>query len=1036
MSGISSSIGLISGIDVAGLIDQLMAIERQPIDNLGQRVSAIDVQRTAFLELSAQLLAIQNSITGMGSDSFFRAFSSSSSDEGVLTATAGESAVEGSYTFRVRSLVSSHSMISRGFANADNTPIGIGTMTFEVGRGRVDPGTRLDTLRGGAGVGRGVVTIADRSGGSADIDLTTAVTVDDVLDAINSNTAINVRASVTGVASNGAAGDRIVIEDLSGGAGSLTIADARSGTLAADLGIAVSAATDRVDGVDLVRLSTSTALSVLNDGNGVGRFASGPDLKFSTALGNFDVSLSNNLTLNLDTDLRVLNSGNGVRLGVIRVTDRSGASAEIDLTDAVTVRDVMDTLNAADVAVSATVLTANERSYFQILDESGVEGDSADNLLIEDVTGFVAADLGIAGETEENSIQGHDVYRIETIGDVINVINYAQGNNDFVRASISADGNGIVLQAAGRGDTGIESNTVTVTAGVLNGMESAAARDLGLLGAIDVETYESRHLVAGLNTVLLQSLDGGRGVDRGQIQLTDRAGQTATVDLSNARTLQDVIDLINADDATSLVASVNDVGNGITIHDESAGSGSLIIEDLAGTSAADLGIAGNFDTDVGETINGGNLQLQYISRQTLLSELNGGRGVAEGTFRITDSTGAVHVVTIDSIATTVGGIIDRINAAIGTDTLEARINDTGDGIVIVDTGGGTLPLLIEDLDGDRSATDLRLVGEARRGENFIDGSFEIRIDVSAGDTLQSLTQKINEAGGDFSASLVNQGGSATPFGLTINAGLSGLRGELLVDGIGFDLGLTTLSRAQDAVLTIGGDDVSNPLVVTSPTNTVDNVVAGVTLNLLAPSDEPVTISVVQDVDSIVGAINGFVDVYNGTMDVIARNTSFDSDTYRKGPLFGDSTVNLVRDRLHRVLLKRFEGADSAWSHAFTVGLRLGEGNRLEFDEEQFRQAYEESPQQVEAFFTRAETGFVAVLKDTLDELTRDFDGVISRKDDLLTGQQELLNDRIESLNVLLEAKRARLEAQFVAMESALAALQAQQSALNSLAGLA
>jgi flagellar hook-associated protein 2 len=307
--------------------------------------------------------------------------------------------------------------------------------------------------------------------------------------------------------------------------------------------------------------------------------------------------------------------------------------------------------------------------------------------------------------------------------------------------------------------------------------------------------------------------------------------------------------------------------------------------------------------------------------------------------------------------------------------------------------------------------------------------------VGASDTLASIADKINEADGDFSAALVNHGGAVNPFNLTINAELSGLRGELLVDSIGVDLGLSTLSRAQDAVITIGGEGVSNPLLVTSSTNTVEDVIPGVTLNLLSASDERVTISVVQDVDSIVGAIETFVQAYNGTMDVIERDTSFDPENFARGPLFADPTVSVVRDRLHRTMVNRFAGLDRAWSFAFSVGLRVGEGNRLRFDEEEFREAYESSPEQVEAFFTTEDTGFAAVMSDTLDELTRDFDGVIARKDELLTDQQELLNDRIDSLNVLLEAKRARLEAEFVALESALAALQSQQTALSALAQL-
>ena len=55
--------------------------------------------------------------------------------------------------------------------------------------GRVNPSTELDTLNGGQGVRRGTITITDRSGADAEIDLSTSMTVDDVLNAINGNTA-------------------------------------------------------------------------------------------------------------------------------------------------------------------------------------------------------------------------------------------------------------------------------------------------------------------------------------------------------------------------------------------------------------------------------------------------------------------------------------------------------------------------------------------------------------------------------------------------------------------------------------------------------------------------------------------------------------------------------------------------------------------------------------------------------------------------------------------------------------------------------
>ena len=128
MSGISSGIGLISGIDTATLIERLMAIEARPVQDLQGRVQAVDVQRTAFLGISAKILALKNTILPFDDLSFFRKFNSSSSNEAILTADANAGAVPGSYTFRVRSLATNHAVISRGFTDADTTPVGVGIL--------------------------------------------------------------------------------------------------------------------------------------------------------------------------------------------------------------------------------------------------------------------------------------------------------------------------------------------------------------------------------------------------------------------------------------------------------------------------------------------------------------------------------------------------------------------------------------------------------------------------------------------------------------------------------------------------------------------------------------------------------------------------------------------------------------------------------------------------------------------------------------------------------------------------------------------
>src|SRR5207248_1857845 len=145
-------------------------------------------------------------------------------------------------------------------------------------------------------------------------------------------------------------------------------------------------------------------------------------------------------------------------------------------------------------------------------------------------------------------------------------------------------------------------------------------------------------LLAGLDTVLLSSLKGGAGLPLGRISIQDRAGTTRTVDLSGAKTVQDVLDAINSTAGLKVSASLKSSGNGIQIADTSGAGGNLVIGDVDSTTAAALGIAGTFDATKPAAV-GANLQFQWVSENSLLSTYSGGKGVTPGVFTITNSAG-------------------------------------------------------------------------------------------------------------------------------------------------------------------------------------------------------------------------------------------------------------------------------------------------------------------------------------------------------------------------------------------------------------
>src|SRR5205085_6694959 len=170
------------------------------------------------------------------------------------------------------------------------------------------------------------------------------------------------------------------------------------------------------------------------------------------------------------------------------------------------------------------------------------------------------------------------------------------------------------------------------------------------------------------------------------------------------------------------------------------------------TPAAALGIAGTFDTSMA-SVRGANLQRQWISENTLLADMNGGRGITPGRFRITNAAGVGATIDTSGVGTVrLGDVITQINnAGIG---VTASINGNGDGLLLTDTSGGAGKLKVED-QNSTTATDLNIKGEATA--TTIDGSFEKTIALDANDTLSTVQQKINALGFGVSAAIINDG---------------------------------------------------------------------------------------------------------------------------------------------------------------------------------------------------------------------------------------------------------------------------------------
>ncbi|MCA9291275.1 MAG: hypothetical protein KDA25_09100, partial [Phycisphaerales bacterium] len=338
MGAITTGTGLVSGIDIASIIDSLIALESAPKTTLQSRIAVLQGQQTALLDINARLLNLKNSAAGFRKGSVFQSVLATSGNADVLDVTATKKAQPGSYQFIVKQLVANSQKLSGGFADANTTPLGLSSMSFEFGKGTLTKDTDLDHLNGGAGVNRGKIVITDTSGAQSTVDLTDAVSINEVLQAINADDEINVSAAIDG--------DRLVITDNAGGGGTLSIANGANSTMATELGINTvdngggdaDATAGVIAGARIHYVGANTALEYLNGGKGVLIRENIADLvmtlsdgkKFEVDLGRIDAPIENS------TLLSELNNGAGVTIGGsdnpdLTFVDRDGNEYEVEL---------------------------------------------------------------------------------------------------------------------------------------------------------------------------------------------------------------------------------------------------------------------------------------------------------------------------------------------------------------------------------------------------------------------------------------------------------------------------------------------------------------------------------------------------------------------------------------------------------------------------------------------------------------------------------------------------------------------------------
>lgn len=128
-----SSPGVGSGLDVNGIVTQLLAIERKPIEKIEDANKRFDAQLSAYGKLQSAMTALRDSARRLTDAGTWQMTKVASGNANAISATSTGSAPPGTYTFNVSRLAAAQTVVGSQTFSSTNDTLGGGTLTVELG---------------------------------------------------------------------------------------------------------------------------------------------------------------------------------------------------------------------------------------------------------------------------------------------------------------------------------------------------------------------------------------------------------------------------------------------------------------------------------------------------------------------------------------------------------------------------------------------------------------------------------------------------------------------------------------------------------------------------------------------------------------------------------------------------------------------------------------------------------------------------------------------------------------------------------------
>ncbi|MCG8572724.1 MAG: flagellar filament capping protein FliD [Spirochaetes bacterium] len=253
-----------------------------------------------------------------------------------------------------------------------------------------------------------------------------------------------------------------------------------------------------------------------------------------------------------------------------------------------------------------------------------------------------------------------------------------------------------------------------------------------------------------------------------------------------------------------------------------------------------------------------------------------------------------------------------------------------------------------------------------------------------------------------------------------------------------------LSKPSDALIYLDG------LKIVRDSNTIDDLLKGVTLNIFDKTTKNEYLRVDRDYLKITGAIKEFIEEYNTFLDMLNKNTTSIPDPTdpegKRGVFSGEYSLITLANKIRIMMMNPYHttygdqlnnigqiGLSTNASGSRDIEKIKSQRGRIEVNEDKFIEMMEKFPDGIKSIFGSdsdndliVDGGLAFEVEKILKSYTSRVNGYFKLKDNAFVQSIEDQDEKISDYKELLEEEEAKLRRDFLKMEQAAEELEANQ----------